>query len=235
MIKKLLMTGVMAMSLTGCTTILLGAMEGQTVPVKQLLIEDRVVAFASPAENAKVAGNVVIVGENYSYVLTDGGQKLTQLITTLSPSHFNVTNDLHFDMVDKSKFKGTVWLAYKLSKTMPEKEQLDILIQNKAKPCPKEFAILEQANVVQATRYCLSVYIEGDVHPKINNFDAISAQTNSLTRPYKVKLYETTSYRRSRADIAERIFLLPLTLAFDVVTLPIQVIGLGVSAVVLER
>lgn len=230
MIKKFLMTSVMVMTLSGCATIMVGAMEPDKTPVKQLLIEDKVVAFARPAENAQVAGNVVIVGENYSYVLTDGGQKLTQLITTLSPSHFNVTNDLHFDMVDKSKFKGTVWLAYKLSKTMSEKEQLDILTQNKAKPCPKEFAVLEQANVVQATRYCLSVYIEGDIHPKIKNFDAISAQTNSLTRPYKVKIHQTTSYRRSKADIAQRILILPLAIAFDVVTLPVQVVGLGAAA-----
>ena len=224
------------MTLSGCATIMLGAMEAEKVPVKQLLIEDKVVAFARPAENAKVAGNVVIVGENYSYVLTEGGQKLTQLITTLSPNHFSidddfsVTDNLHFDMVDKSSFKGSFWLAYKLSKTMPEKEQLDILNKHGAKPCPAKYSILEQNKITQATRYCLFISIEGDVHPKINNFDAISAQTNSLTRPYKVKLYETTSYRRSRADIAERLFLLPLALAFDVATLPIQVVSLGAAA-----
>lgn len=229
MIKKLLITSAMAMTLSGCATIMLGAMEAEKVPVKQLLIEDKVVAFARPAENAKVAGNVVIVGENYSYVLTEGGQKLTQLITTLSPNHFSVTDNLHFDMVDKSSFKGSFWLAYKLSKTTPEKEQLDILKKHGAKPCPAKYSILGQNETTQATRYCLFVSIEGDIHPKINNFDAISAQTNSLTRPYKVKLYETTSYRRSRADIAERLFLLPLTLAFDVVTLPIQVVGLGAA------
>lgn len=56
---------------------------------------------------------MVIVGEKQSYVLTEGGTKLVNLLTKLEPKNITVDNALEFYSGNKNgKSAGTMKLSY---------------------------------------------------------------------------------------------------------------------------
>lgn len=128
-------------ALSGCATshLLDSPAPTQTKTTTQTtLIEDKVVAFARPADNAKVAGDIVIVGESHSYVLTEGGYQLTNLITGLNPKNFNVDNTLEFLSANDGKFSGVMKLSYVSLKDRISRNDLEKMLQNGARECSSE-------------------------------------------------------------------------------------------------
>ena len=64
-----------------------------TITERQTLIQDSVRAFGKPAQiiNNLPSDAIVIVGNQQSYVLTQGGGKFTTLIGQLDPRYIHVT------------------------------------------------------------------------------------------------------------------------------------------------
>lgn len=222
--KKLLLTAALGgVMLTGCaTSSLLTDQAAQTQSQKTTLISDRVVAFGSPAVNSGIASDsVVIVGEQQSYVLTDGGSKLVNLLTKLEPKNITVDNDLAFHSANDGKFGGTMKLSYARLKDEFSRTDLQFFIQNGAKECTSD-----SDTRMNAQRFCFDVPLKGVVYPKVSNFDLVRSQFRPLTRPYSVTIYTTTqSTTDQKRSGAEKLVLLPFALAFDVVTLPVQALS----------
>lgn len=224
--KKLALCALMSATvLSGCATssLLDDSPSTQTHNQKTTLIDDRVVAFGSPAANSGIAaGSVVIVGEKQSYVLTDGGAKLVNLLTTLEPKNITVDNAMEFYSANDGKFSGTMKLSYARLKDEVKRNDLQFFLQNGAKECTSD----SDARM-NAQRFCFDVPLKGAVYPQVSNFDLVRSQFRPLTRPYSVSIYtntQSTTTTGGRSG-AEKLVLLPFALAFDVVTLPIQVLG----------
>lgn len=221
---------VASLALTGCATssLLDAPAPSQTKSqstTKTTLINDRVVAFGKPAPNAGISqSSIVIVGEEKSYVLTSGGYELTNLITGLNPNNFSVDNNLEFVSANDGKFSGVMKLSYVALKDTISRNDLQKLIQNGARECSSE-----SDSKMNAQRFCFNLNIQGAIYPRVSNFDLVKTSFTPLTRPYQVSIYQNTVTQNTHTThgktTADKLVLLPFALAFDVVTLPVQILG----------
>ncbi len=229
-LTKFTLAAITALAMTGCATSSLldspsAKQTTRTTTAKTTLLEDKVVAFGRPAATAGVSGSsVVIVGEKNSYVLEDGGVQLVTLLSNLDPKHITVGNQLEFYSANNDgKFTGAMKLSYAKLKDDIKRNDLQFFLQNDAKECTTA-----SDEKIGAQRFCFEINIKGAVYPQVSNYDLVRSQFSPLTRPYSVSIYTnqtTTETSGSGTSSAEKLVLLPFALAFDVVTMPLQILG----------
>ena len=218
--------------LTGCaTTELLDSGKRHpsthTTTQKTLLVTDNVVAFGKPATAlANVpADSVVIVGEKNSYVLTSGGYRFTELLGSLDPNYIQVTKALDFYSPNNDgHFKGSLNIAYAKLKSSFSQADYDRMLRNKG----EEGSTASDVRM-NAQRFCFSVPLQGGVYPAVNNLALIQSKFKPLSHPYQVSIYTTTNQTVTTpprgSNAAAKLVMLPFALAFDVITLPIQLVA----------
>lgn len=230
-LQKLLVTVFGVSFLTGCATSQLlentPTSYSQTSNQKTTLIQDDVVAFGKPATPiANVPHNsVVIVGEKHSYVLTQGGEEVAQLFTNLDPRYIQVTKPLDFySQNNDGRFSGSLALSYTKLKESFKSADYDFVLRNKGRECSTD-----SDSRMNAQRFCFEVAVSGGVYPAVSNLALIQSKFRPLSKPYQVSIYtyKTTTQTTSNkgADAVAKLVALPFALAFDVVTLPIQVLA----------
>ena len=217
-------------SLTGCATteLLEGGKQVNTRQnvSKQILIEDQLVAFGRPAQPLPnmPSASVVIVGEKNSYVLTQGGTEMVSLLTNLSPQNIQVDSDMTFySAKNDGYFEGSMKMSYAKLKDEFKRSDYQFFLQNGGKECSSD-----SDTRMNAQRFCFSVPIKGAVYPQVSNLSLIQSKYKALSKPYAVTIYTnsstTTTTHSSGANPAQKLVLLPFALAFDVVTLPLQLL-----------
>lgn len=186
------------------------------------LINDTVIAFAKPAYEVSniPSDSVVIVGQQHSYVLTEGGARFVKVISSLDPKNIQITKSLEF-YAEKNDghFRGSLPLSYvKLSDDV-SKSDLNFFIQNGAEECTNS-----SDKRMQAQRFCFNFNLVGMVYPQAKNSNAFKA----LSKPYQVNIFtlqKETDYSKTSSKATEKLVLFPFAVAFDVVTLPFQAIA----------
>ena len=212
---------------SGCaTTELMESKSSQSSrsSAKQVLVEDQLVAFGKPAQALPnmPASSVVIVGEKNSYVLTQGGPEMVNILTNLTPKNIQVDSDMTFySPRNDGYFQGEMKMSYAKLKDEFKRSDFQFFLQNGGKECTDA-----SDQRIGAQRFCFTVPIKGAVYPAVSNLSLIQSKYNALTKPYPVTIYtQSQSAVRSGNNAAEKLVLLPFALAFDVVTFPIQLIG----------
>lgn len=208
---------------TGCATSTLIEKDNnvRSKTTRTVLVEDRVVAFGKPAQNvANLASDtLVIAGQRNSYVLTQGGAKFGRLITELEPKNIQITKALDFYSPNNDgTFSGSVAMSYVKLKDEFSKHDVQFFIQNGATECSSE-----SDKRMNAQRFCFDIALSGVIYPAANNLATLQA----LSKPYSVTIYTTkqeTYYSNSGTSGLEKLVLFPFAVAFDVVTLPFQVV-----------
>lgn len=221
-------TGLAMLLLTsGCaTTELMESKSSQSSrsSAKQALVEDQLVAFGKPAQALPnmPASSVVIVGEKNSYVLTQGGPEMVNILTNLTPKNIQVDSDMTFySPRNDGYFQGEMKMSYAKLKDEFKRSDFQFFLQNGGKECTDA-----SDQRIGAQRFCFTVPIKGAVYPAVSNLSLIQSKYNALTKPYPVTIYtQSQTAARSGNNAAEKLVLLPFALAFDVVTFPIQLIG----------
>lgn len=221
-------TGLAMLLLTsGCaTTELMESKSSQNSRnlAKQVLVEDQLVAFGRPAQALPnmPASSVVIVGEKNSYVLSQGGPEMVNILTNLTPKNIQVDSDMNFySPRNDGYFQGEMKMSYAKLKDECKRSDFQFFLQNGGKECTDA-----SDQRIGAQRFCFTVPIKGAVYPAVSNLSLIQSKCNALTKPYPVTIYtQSQSAARSGNNAAEKLVLLPFALAFDVITFPIQLIG----------
>lgn len=219
---------------SGCATSSLlneGSVKTSTQTTKQVLVEDQLVAFGRPAQPLvnMPASSVVIVGEKNSYVLTQGGAEMVNLLTNLTPQNIQVDNDMTFySPKNDGYFQGQMKLSYAKLKDEFKRSDYQFFLQNGGTECTSA-----SDTRMGAQRFCFTVPIKGGVYPQVSNLSLIQSKYKALTKPYAVTIYtqaaSTQTSRNGRgANGAQKLVLLPFALAFDVITFPFQLLD-GVS------
>lgn len=215
-------------ALTGCATTELLESNQRTTTTQQkvTLITDEVVAFGKPATPLPnvPSDSIVIVGEKNSYVLTQGGYQFGQLIGSLDPNYIQVTKGLDFySPQNDGRFQGTLDIAYTKLKSSFTQADYDLMLRNKGQEC----STASDARM-NAQRFCFSVPLQGGVYPAVSNLALIQSKFKPLSHPYHVSIYtqhnQTVTTRSGGGNAASKLVLLPFALAFDVVTLPFQIL-----------
>lgn len=219
------------LAVTGCATTEL--MEGsntrttQTNSQKVTLVNDSVVAFGKPATALPnvPSDSIVIVGEKNSYVLTQGGYQVAQLLGSLDPNYIQVTKALDFySPSNDGRFQGSLDIAYTKLKSSFSQADYDMVLRNRGQECSTA-----NDTRMNAQRFCFSVPLQGGVYPAVSNLALIQSKFKPLSHPYQISIYtmnnQTVTTTSGGGDSAAKLVLLPFALAFDVVTLPFQILG----------
>ncbi|MGP9545163.1 hypothetical protein ACT3QR_09180 [Psychrobacter sp. AOP7-B1-25] len=212
---------------SGCATSSLLDDNGHvtTNTTKQILSEDQIVAFGRPAQVLPKMPNasMVIVGEKNSYVLTQGGTEMVNLLSNLSQKNIQVDNDMSFHVPSNNGyFQGKMKLSYAKLKDEFKRSDYQFFLQNNGKECTSE-----SDQRINAQRFCFSVPVRGAIYPQVSNLGLIQSSYRALTKPYTVSFYTETQQdvvTRSGPNGAQKLVLLPFALAFDVVTFPLQLL-----------
>ncbi len=226
MFAKLAVLTAMIGTVSGCATLnLLNNPSDTDKTTKTILTEDYVVAFGSPAKGSMLPeDNVVVVGEKHSYVLSDGGNQLVNLLNRLDPKNIHVDSDLNFfSEKNDGMFLGQINLSYAKPKDEVTYQDRQFFLQNNGTECTTK-----SDERINAQRFCFALKINGKVYPQVSNFQAVRTQYKPLSRPYQVAIY--TIENKATTDNSKlcvgKLVLFPFALAFDVVTLPFQIFKL---------
>ena len=212
---------------SGCATssLLDSGSHVSTTTTKSVLSEDQIVAFGRPAQALPKMPNatMVIVGEKNSYVLTQGGTEMVNLLTNLTPKNIQVDNEMNFYVPNNDGyFQGEMKLSYAKLKDEFKRSDYQFFLQNNGKECTSA-----SDQRINAQRFCFSVPVKGAIYPQVSNLSMIQSNYRALSKPYTVNFYTQNQQKqvsRSGANTAQKLVLLPFALAFDVVTFPFQLL-----------
>ena len=197
-----------------------------TNTVNSVLSQDQIIAFGRPAQALPRTPNatMVIVGEKNSYVLTQGGTEMISLLTKLDPKNINVENAMSFTVPNNDGyFGGRMKLYYAKIKDEFARSDYQFFLQNGGQDCTSASDLR-----INAQRFCFDVPVQGAIYPQVSNISLIQSQYKALSKPYTVTFYgqtQQTQTTSSGANTGQKLVLLPFALAFDVVTLPLQILG----------
>ena len=197
-----------------------------TSTVNSVLSQDQIIAFGRPAQALPRTPNatMVIVGEKNSYVLTQGGTEMISLLTKLDPKNINVENAMSFTVPNNDGyFGGRMKLSYAKLKDEFARSDYQFFLQNGGQDCTSASDLR-----INAQRFCFDVPVQGAIYPQVSNISLIQSQYKALSKPYTVTFYgqtQQTQTTSSGANTGQKLVLLPFALAFDVVTLPLQILG----------
>lgn len=192
---------------------------------KSMLSEDQIIAFGRPAQALPKTPNatMVIVGEKNSYVLSQGGTEMVNLLSNLTPKNIQVDNDMNFYVPNNDGyFQGEMKLSYAKLKDEFKRSDYQFFLQNKGRECTSA-----SDQRINAQRFCFSVPVKGAIYPQVSNLSLIQSNYRPLTKPYTVSFYSESQQNQvstSGANTAQKLVLLPFALAFDVITFPFQLL-----------
>lgn len=212
---------------SGCATSSLLESDNRvsTQTIKSVLSEDQIVAFGRPAQPLPNMPNatMVIVGEKNSYVLIQGGTEMVSLLTNLTPKNIQVNNDMSFDVPNNDGyFQGQMKMSYAKLKDEFKRSDYQFFLQNGGQDCTTA-----SDTRISAQRFCFNVPVKGAIYPPVSNLGLIQSKYRPLSKPYMVTFHsqsQQTQVSRSGANSVQKLVLLPFALAFDVVTLPFQLL-----------
>lgn len=229
--KILLASGAFAALLvsSGCaTSSVLNKGSSYTSTQKMVLSTDQIVAFGKPAEMLPRTPNasMVIIGEKKSYVLTQGGNEMINLLSNLDPRYINVKNAMEFEVPNNDGyFEGEMRFSYAKLKEEFSKSDYQYFLQNNGADCTTD-----SDTRIGAQRFCFDVSVRGAIYPAVSNLQVIRANYRPLSKPYTVSFYTNKQETSTRSKkTADKLILLPFALAFDVVTLPLQILEKAVD------
>lgn len=225
MVMGAALTAMLASSGCATSSLLESNSRVSTQTTKTTLSEDQIVAFGRPAQALPKMPNatMVIVGEKNSYVLTQGGTEMVNLLNNLTPKNIQVNNDMNFYVPNNDGyFQGEMKLSYAKLKDEFKRSDYQFFLQNDGRDCT---SISDER--IKAQRFCFSVPVKGAIYPQVSNLSLIQSNYRALTKPYMVSFYTQTQQdqvNRSGANSAQKLVLLPFALAFDVITFPLQLL-----------
>ena len=210
-VAALLMT-----SLSGCATYMASqSTETTTKITKTLAYEDAILGMGQPTgENisAEARNFLALIGEKQTYLLTEGADEIKAIVKNLDGRLIGVNQDqpkinmlVQQDSSEIQSVRGDVTITYN--------KAADRLTEQERKTLTELKFILSE----DKQSYWRSLHIQGVVYPPVKNLAAIASQFKQ-TRP--VQFYKTESKQNHNPL---RVILLPLGVAFDVVTAPIQI------------
>ena len=216
------------LAMSGCATseLLESNNQVRTTSVRSVLSQDQIIAFGRPASTLPnmPSASMVIVGTRNSYVLTQGGREMIALLSKLDPKNIKVENDMTFNVPNNDGyFQGQMKMSYVKLKDEFVRSDYQFFLQNGGQDCSSDSDLR-----INAQRFCFTVPVKGGIYPQVSNISMIQSKYKPLSKPYTVTFYGETQQTKttsSGANTGQKLVLLPFALAFDVVTLPFQLLG----------
>jgi uncharacterized protein YceK len=207
------------LTLSGCATALLGLAPPikDYQQVKTLVMEDEIVAIASANETTdkSTAGDMVLIGKNHAYHITQGNEHINMMMQ-LDPQALAINNNnpIEFTIKD-SKFSGQVQITYRKSEYSEAERKM--LARNR-------FA-WDSTDTVEHPYGYFHAYVTmaGTVYSKLESNDFTPFSKGRQVKFFNLEIKKAVNVKNA----IDLVVALPFTVAFDVITLPLQVIMFG--------
>lgn len=204
------------MALSGCATFMVNdATQTTTDMSKKLAYEDAILGMGQPSGDniSDEARNfLALIGQKQTYLLIEGADEIKAIVKNLDGRLVGVNQDQEFiemsvaqDSKEIQRVAGDVLITYNKPNdrlTAQERKTLDQL----------KFITGEDGQMHRR-----HLYIQAIVYPPAKNLEAIQSQFKQTRH---VQFYQT-EYKQNHNPL--RAILLPLGVAFDVITAPIQI------------
>lgn len=211
-----LLTSFLCTGLSGCATFMANeATETTTSMSKKLAYEDAILGMGQPTgDNISEEARhfLALIGQKQTYLLIEGADEIKSIVKNLDGRLIGVNQDqesiemsVFQDGKDNQRIAGDIRISYNKPTerlTGQERQTLDQL----------KFKVTQDGQTYE--RY---LSIQALVYPPAKNLQAISAQFKQTRH---VTFYQT-EYKQNHNPL--RAVLLPLGVAFDVITAPIQI------------
>ena len=219
-----------AFSMSGCATILIStAPVTETVTKRILVFDDEIVAIGRPGDKDADTVNqgLIIVGVKKAYLLSDGAEDINNILKSLNNKSLSTYRDKDIELtIDKDRFQGLITITYTNNDgqyTQEEEGQLKLL----------KFYKTYTDDLFGQKKYFFkkNIEIQGTIYAKPDNSEVIQAH---FSRPRNVKFFTTSaSSEIDTKQVLSKLSALPVTIMFDAITLPFQVLFL--STIPLQR
>lgn len=209
------------MLLQGCATALLATAPTTSTTMHETIVDQDVIrTIGFPTRNGERVDGLVLIGDKFSYFLKEGSEKIELMAQKLDPERINMANSITLAL-NETNFSGRLDFVYKSEKgefTLTEQEILPKLCRRAAVPD----GVL---GLEKRLYYRCWVYVAGSIHSR----DGLLAENISSLNKGRIVRFATYKSETgvSSKRILDKLFALPVTVAFDVITLPIQLIILG--------
>lgn len=219
----------MAITLSGCMTSMylasggLGSNQSQLKTVSdQLVDKDMIYAVGEPASKEirdKFPNALFMVGEKNTYAIISGGELVGKIVGTFDPTLIKLDQKSITLEVSDKEFSGAITIYYK--KTWEE-------MSNEEREVVKKFNFESYPSFFK--KYYLKKFsFSGVISPRAANFDSIKSK---FSRPRTVELHAVKrKYVTERNTDLKAIIELPVMIAIDVYTAPIQLLFFAATGV----
>lgn len=209
---KLGICGILILFTTGCTTSMLNEHIQSTESGRTKYDSDKIVGLALGQDSTHQRG-WVFIGEHFDYLLTSGGEGIVELLKSkdIDRQLIEIRNVGQFYISkDHLTFSGDIHLGYNKRDINARTQQV---LQDNGFSCDGD---------EQKPGPCYAHFgsLKGSIHQK--NKTQNNADIVFFYKPFTVTFYADNGLSASRA-------LYPVTIAIDVVTSPLQLLGTAIG------
>lgn len=207
---------VVFIGLSGCATSMVNqATQTSTDMSRKLAFEDAILGMSQPSGEhiSEEARNfLALIGQKQTYLLTEGADEIKSIVKNLDERYLGVNQGQEFiemsvaqDSEEIQSISGDIQISYNKPNTRLTERERQVLAQLK-------FVATQNGQMYQR-----QLHLQGIIYPPVKNLKTIQSQ---FKQTRAVRFYQT-EYKQNHNPL--RVVLLPLGVAFDVITAPIQV------------
>ncbi|WP_336220381.1 hypothetical protein [Citrobacter amalonaticus] len=199
----------LTLNLSGCLTYSLHEMIGDGKRQHTTYSNDEIVGFSKGIDSNKKEG-WVFIGRNFDYLLSSGGESIISILNddTIDKKNLTASAGGSFAITENgSSFTGNIYVEYQSA--TPIIDTVRNSLKNYGFHCYAD-------NACELVRF-----LSGNIHKKNTQQD--NSKILIFHQPVKIEFYKT---KMSISPAAAGVILYPATIAADVITSPLQLIGL---------
>lgn len=206
---------------TGCASALVSAATApRTETTKTLVAEDSIVAIGRPkvGDESPRKSDLVLVGLANTYTLKNGFEDIEKIAEDLDPKFLQVNADRPIDlMISGDRFYGSVVMVYGGNGFVYTDDSVSKLTR-----LGFSKSTIANSSGKSEVVYRRNFDLAGKIYAKVNNLDDVSKKF-SKNRPVRFYTETSTEIKDAGKELGKAAAL-PFAIAFDVVTLPIQLL-----------
>lgn len=208
--------------LNGCATALLSTTPVTSTVVKQRTIDQDVVrAIGYPTNVGNKLDGLVLLGDKFTYWITDGDKKIELMAKRLNPKYIEM-EDVTTIVVEADRFSGRINFVYDKGDTDYSSSEMSDL----SKLCTEETRPGKWFGFGQRIHYRCWIYVSGSLYSG-QNLAAQGISNLSKGRSVRLTSIEGSGTTVDSRKVVDQLTTLPFAVAFDVLTLPFQAIFLS--------
>ena len=204
---------IVCFNLRACATTLLSeALPNETTRIEKIILaKDQIIALGQAVQNQQEQG-IVFVGQDFSYLMTEGSAELSKLLHAIPADQRSLTSPspLVLTMDDPNHFHGVLQIRYNTRMVDLNDSQKNLL---------KSLGFRQNFNIIQNQQTAPYPYINIFFKGQLYQSQEAKKIQKTLVQPYPIILQQENKITQKHPlKKATRMVLYPFAMTFDVIT-----------------